>query len=918
MQNKNNCKSGSLIQVIRKHQVLALSAVVAGVLVGCGGGGGSTPAATTSYTVSVVDDNIVGATVTADGCTGTPTDNKNGTYTLSGCSAKPELITATGGYIDTDNDGTLDDNESTQDSPLVLRTSQATGTTFNVTPLTTLAYGLTDAEVVALKAKLGGIDLFGKDEAGKSYRQTVNALLAGATESGLDVKAFGAVLARQINDTNSTSTGATAIQGAVTAIKNNPALLENTFGKVKISGFLSDGRVNAVRTGTNAMTAMVAAKVPAGKVRISGFIYDDIIGGADVTINIGNTPIAGVPSVKSDATTGRYTFDIDAALIPVGKTLQFIATLDKTGTGEDIKLISLVSTDTLLDNKVNSKVNASTMGDLIVSNVTTAKAVVAQILNPKVLTDGNILESTMLTVESGYADTVVKVAGEIKYIIDDTGTTGTSTDTLAYAQTLVTSTGGTTGITTDHSTLVKDDVVLNGQLSTEIAVTAPTAATGIEASKAMFQELRTQALSLVDYKNSGTPGFIDTKALAVEEATRDVAGPDTEVIGNFVSAMQLADKNSVEFPLNTDVNVIEVTKVTSGGNYWDMYHNQYTVKVLGSTDFHNQPYEFLRLLWANDIPHSMTVKRTGDHSYSYTFTNANDTTKTYSGTFGVNNLAVSMTGTLPVTERWNYDYYGHAASATHRTVNVNVTGTVGAISSTTGQFNYAGTIKTYAENGSLDSTFTLTNAKYNQIKNGTTWIYEPLSFDGKFEMKTYTLTGKVTASNYIDIDNGHGQMIHVPKAVVFDGKALDSTDGSYISGLVNGSMVTVGTSTKESIYDVSFTGKLNVPNRPLTTVMLTMKNVDSDKANVTLSYTYDKTKIDVTGAIADLGTVDGTHKYTAQLKNQAGVTIDVLGDATGKSVAGIVSKDGIKIGTIDMLSKVPRVIYYDGTFETLI
>ena len=914
MQNENNTMSRSLIQLIRKPQI-AVSLVVAGLLVGCGGGGGSTPSTTTtSYTVSVVDDNIVGSTLTAAGCTGS-TDNNNGTYTLNGCSAKPASITATGGFIDTNGNGLADTNESTQDSPLVLRTDQATGTTFNVTPLTTLAYGLSATEITTLKAKFGGIDLFGKDEAGKVYRQTVNALLAGATESGLDVKAFGAVLAQQIN--SSTSTGIAGIKEAIATIKANPSLLDpqNTFGLVKISGFLSDSRVDAVRTGANAMTAMVAEKVPAGKIRISGFIYDDIIAGATVIAKIGDTVLG---TTIADA-EGRYTFTLDRTSIPAGETLQFIAILDKTGTGEDIKLTSLVSTDKLLASMVNSKTNASKMGDLIVSNVTTAKAIIAEKLNSNVLTDGSILESTMLTVESGYGDTIVKVAGEIKYIIDGAGTTGSSTDTLVYAQTLVTSTGGTTGIGTDHSSLVIGDVVLNGQLSTEIVVAAPTAASGIAASKAMFQELRTQALSLVDYKNSGTPGFMDTKAIAVQEATRDVAGPDTYAIGSFVSAIQWVDKNIDAFALNVPVPVIEATKVTSDGNYGDMYGNKYIVKIFGSTDLWSQSYELLRLLWMNDIPHSMTVTRTGDHSYSYTFTNANETSKMYSGTFGLNNLAVSMTGTLPVTKSQNYDYYSHIASAVHNTINVAMTGTVGIVSSTTGQFNYAGTVKTYAENGSLDSTFTLTNAKYNQIKNGTTWIYEPLSFEGVFTMKTYTLTGKITASNYIDIDNGHGQMIHVPKAVMFDGKALDSTDASYISGLLNGSMITVGTSTKNSIYDVSFTGKLNVPSRPLTTVILTMKNRDANKADVTLSYTYDKTKIDITGLVSTTDTIYGTNvSYMAQLKNQAGVTIDVTSDATGKNVTGIVSKDGIKIGTIDMLSKVPRVIYYDGTFETLI
>ncbi|MFA6144453.1 MAG: hypothetical protein WCW84_05570 [Sulfurimonas sp.] len=910
MQNENNTKSGSLIQLIRKQQLLVMSGVVAGLLIGCGGGG-STPTTTTSYTVSVVDDNIVGATLIGGGCT-TSKDNGGGTYTLSGCSAQPASITAKGGFIDVNGNGTLDTSEATQDSPLIINTAQMSGTTFVASPLTTLAAGLTESEVTSLATKLG-IDktkLFGTGTETQELRRNVNAILAGASENGLNVLTFGTVLAQQI--VNATGTGTTAIQQAVTKIASDPTILSQ-FGSVKISGFIADSRVSAVRTGADALTAMAGAKVTDDKIRVSGFVYDATISGANVSLYVGNSSSA-LATTTSDS-LGHYTFLLDDTQVPAGKMLRFVAE-KSISTSENIKLVSLISTDKLVDYAINNKASSGTNGDLIVSNVTTAKAIVAQILNPTVLTDGT-LDSTMLTVESGYSDTVVKVAGAIKYVVDDAGTTGGSADTLAYAQTLVTPTGGTTGITTDHSSLVTGDVVLNGQLSTEIAVVAPTAANGIAASKAMVQELRTQALSLVDYNNSGTPGFMNTKAVAVQEATRNITGPDMGSIGYFVSAMQWADKNIVNFALNVPVPVIEATKVTSGANYGDMYGNQYTVKILGSTDFWYQPYELERLLWMNDTPHSLVVTRTEDHTYTYVFTDANSL-KTYTGTFGINNLAMNMSGNLHVTTVWNYDYYSQVASAVHNTINVNVTGTVGAVSSTTGQFNYAGTVKTYAENGSLDSTFTLTNARYNQIKNGTTWIYEPLSFDGKFEMKTYTLTGKVTASTYIDIDNGYGQMIHIPKNVTFDGKASDSSDGSYISGLVNGSITNTITNINNALFDISFTGKLNVPSRPLTTVILTMKNKDANKADVTLSYTYDKTKIDITGLVSTTNTVYGTDvSYTAQFKNQAGVTIDVTSDATGKNVIGIVSKDGIKIGTIDMLSKVPRVIYYDGTFETL-
>ena len=108
MQNENNSKSGSLIQLIRKQQLLVISGVVAGLLVGCSGGGGSSsstpPVGTLSYEVSVLDDPIIGTTLTAVGCAKS-TPLGAGKYKLEECTAKPTSITAKGGFIDVNGNG---------------------------------------------------------------------------------------------------------------------------------------------------------------------------------------------------------------------------------------------------------------------------------------------------------------------------------------------------------------------------------------------------------------------------------------------------------------------------------------------------------------------------------------------------------------------------------------------------------------------------------------------------------------------------------------------------------------------------------------------------------------------------------------------------------------------------------------------
>jgi hypothetical protein len=400
---------------------------------------------------------------------------------------------------------------------------------------------------------------------------------------------------------------------------------------------------------------------------------------------------------------------------------------------------------------------------------------------------------------------------------------------------------------------------------------------GITASKTMFSELRTQALALTDYQKSGTPGFFDTKALEVEAATRDVVGPDVDSIVSLIDGM-----SSIE---------------------------QHSENIFASNN------TFKDAILLNNYSYKITVTKTSDHHYTYVLTNPNNTAQTYSGTISWNQSALTMNGDVPTTDWVN-------SSMVHGKMNANITGTIATLGATD-SIGYNGTVITYAADNTKTSTFTLNSAHYKLTTvtpaTNTTpaiTVAEPLDFDGKFEMKTYTLTGKITASNYVNTDD-HGKTIHVPESITFDGKAFDSTDGSYISGLVTGTAASA-TALSGWLYNATFTGELNVPNRPLTKIIFGYADVDANKANISLTYLHDLTKITGAGVVAKHGgNLDGTNKYTATLKNQVGVTINVLGNVDG-TVSGSVLKDTTAIGTIDMLKSVPRVKYLDGTFETFL
>lgn len=483
----------------------------------------------------------------------------------------------------------------------------------------------------------------------------------------------------------------------------------------------------------------------------------------------------------------------------------------------------------------------------------------------------------------------------------------------------------------DNQTLdsLDDDAEINSIIKSDTAYTpvippvvADGVAAGIVTSKTMFKDLRTQALALVDYQKTGTPGFFDTKALDVEAATRNVAAPEMGDIGNIINAMNTLDKETMaSSSIGTTIDVIKVTK-SSSSNFSDAYGSSYDVSILGE---HNWWYDgtYSTLLESTDVPHSFSVTKTAAHSYSYIFTDANDTTKKYTGTFQWSGASVlSMNGDVPavIWNGWTQDALGNwSPNVIRKKMAINITGSI-TTSGITDSISYSGTVKTYV-GADLHTTFTINSAHYKIINVAATasspakTLAEPLDFDGKFELATYTLTGKITASNYVDADN-HGETNHIPTSVTFNGKALDSTDGSYISGLITGS-ATAKPLFDDWLYNISFTGELNVPKRPLTKVILAWNNIDAAKANVSLTYQYDTTKITGTGIIATSGTVDGTNKYTATLKNQTGVTINLAGAADG-TLSGNVLKDTTPIGTINMLTNVPRVKYSDGTFETFL
>lgn len=229
----------------RKHTCsrlvpLALTAVAALLLAGCGGGSSNdaaAPAAQGTMSGNVVKGPVSGATVKAYAVTGgmmgsqvsSATTDANGAFTLSmGSYAGPVMLQMSGGTYTDEATGTLmvmgPGDMMTAVLPTVAAGSAVTG--IQVTPLTAMAQamaermagGLTDANIAAANAAVGNYFMVGDI----LHTHPINPLVAGsATGASQAMMNYGMTLAAMSQYAK--GSGMTASSGFVTAMMNDAA-----------------------------------------------------------------------------------------------------------------------------------------------------------------------------------------------------------------------------------------------------------------------------------------------------------------------------------------------------------------------------------------------------------------------------------------------------------------------------------------------------------------------------------------------------------------------------------------------------------------------------------------------------------------------------------------------------------------------
>lgn len=481
------------------------SSLVAAFLIGCGGGGGGgdTPASSSSsissvassssvstssssssvsssssssvtlqsYSVRVVDDAVVGATIEATECTGSK-HVQGSEYNLSGCATLPTVIKAEGGFVDANGDGVQDANETSMGLPLLLNAQRfGIKSGFIVTPLTTLISNAADVNEVNKTAVALGIsydDLFGDGQ--QELQQKVNAIFVTAAANGISqqLELVKALRARLIEKDGNFTYAISKLEGDLAA----------SVSSVFLSGFIYDAG-EAVES-ADVLDALKEYNVGEDQVVLAGFIYDGVI--ADANITVRDSADGSLKGIATSDANGRWSITLERSILDADTVLLF----EGTGrvSGRKVLLKAAIATAVLRDLAKN-RITASDALGLVISNVTTAEVAIIGKGDQDALKDPAKLQKAKEEVKTVKKELLDKVAAAIKAVVDLNASDLNNTDSFTFVDTLINGDGTDINTSTIDPTKLdeaqrqnEEDKILSEQLGSttpgeDINVTLP-------------------------------------------------------------------------------------------------------------------------------------------------------------------------------------------------------------------------------------------------------------------------------------------------------------------------------------------------------------------------------------------------------------------------------------------------------------
>lgn len=399
----------------------------------------------------------------------------------------------------------------------------------------------------------------------------------------------------------------------------------------------------------------------------------------------------------------------------------------------------------------------------------------------------------------------------------------------------------------------------------------------IQVAKTFFNELRTQAMSLTDYKNSGTPGFLDNEAEnlggVLDDVVLDTSGMAKNIFNIFDTIKKLEDANQTQ---RTDGN-IAIQKIDANLGDYNYTITKGTTTWSGNflipdlKDVNLSDFDPIALNIHGEFPISNPLPNGSENKQ--TFDALVEITKTITGANLVLNTMIGSNGTGLAISPLNIDVaYGvEGTGEDQKPINV--------------------------------------SARLNLLSiTGIT--------------RGYSLDGNITTSDYVTNTTLENNNHIIPSKLLFTGGIKNTITNGDIKGsiaveLKNATDINLSKHSEDKpLFKVDISGAIGMPSRPVmnSEIHYDINNTSTTAYNnLQLSYSYDST------AINGVATFDkeGDNGVVA-LANQDGISVD-FNVANGDVVysTSSVKRNSKVIGELQERNGVPVVKYVDGSFESL-
>jgi hypothetical protein len=198
-----------------------------------------------------------------------------------------------------------------------------------------------------------------------------------------------------------------------------------------------------------------------------------------------------------------------------------------------------------------------------------------------------------------------------------------------------------------------------------------------------------------------------------------------------------------------------------------------------------------------------------------------------------------------------------------------------------------------------------------QVTNSFSWLGEirfgdPVLVDPNFELWSLYMPSKVQLDGAYELPSGVMSFEGTITAEIFNMGELYAYEELGEGGPVDPNMC------------ITFLGTMSVAGESDMQFSMTLSSAMEGYYSITdLQFQYGG--ITMTGT-ASIVNIPASESITLDLENQDGLDLHLVAaytESVGDSLEGSIKKDGILIAYFEIVSNVPRVVYYNGDFETL-